>query len=120
MQRTQDTKMQNPSSNQSNSNPPSQALSQEDQRLLNQASQLVELLESQVYQELVLPKLMQLASEGYPKPQDFPNYEAMLPTYTFALGGTDKIKQLTDWLESQRDVANSIKTKQENRDKFAI
>jgi len=37
----------------------------------------------------------------------------MLPQYTFALGGTHKIKKFIDYLESQEQTLQSLKIKLE-------
>ena len=63
---------------------------------------------------------MALAQEGYPNPKDYQSNEKLLLDYTFATGGTDKIKQIIDFLEAQEQVASDIVKKQENKEKFAI
>jgi hypothetical protein len=44
----------------------------------------------------------------------------MLPKYTFALGGTDAIRRIKEWLEEQSLVAETLKEKYENRAKYQI
>lgn len=55
---------------------------------------------------------MQAAQEGYPNPKEYkdksqPN-EALLIDYTFATGGTAKIKEIIDFLEDQPNVITRI------------
>lgn len=40
----------------------------------------------------------------------------MLPGYTFALGGTKKIKEFLEWLESQPATGQAIKEKGQKKD----
>lgn len=75
---------------------------------LKEAQALVSLLQSEAYRVYLLPKLLTLAQEGYPNPKDFKTYEEMLPKYTFALGGTAKIKEVIAYLEDQKFVAERI------------
>jgi hypothetical protein len=77
-------------------------------------------MEQPVFKEVFLPKLLELAAEGYPNPKDFKTYEEMLPKYTFALGGTDAIRRIKEWLEEQSLVAETLKEKYENRAKYQI
>lgn len=44
----------------------------------------------------------------------------MLPKYTFALGGTDKIKKVVIEIEGAKDVIDRITKKYENKGKFKI
>ncbi len=110
--------MQKDSSNQQETQ--AQELSQEDQQLLAQASEILEFLQHPAWEKWVKPFLIQLSAEGYPKPQDFKTYEEMLPVYTFALGGTSSIKKFIDFLKSQESVASNINKKIEKKEAYAI
>jgi len=44
----------------------------------------------------------------------------MLPSYTFALGGTDKLKQIIEWIESQDQVMDTIIKKYAMKDSYGM
>lgn len=44
----------------------------------------------------------------------------MLPKYTFALGGTDAVKQFMDFINGQEQVKQTILTKAEDDKSYAI
>ena len=69
---------------------------------------------------MILPYLLSLAQQGYPQPKDFKTYDQMLPQYTFALGGTEKIKQFVEWVNSQEQVMTDIKRKYDNKEAYAM
>ena len=58
--------------------------------------------------------------EGYPKVSDNLSFEQMTPKYTYALGGTDKLKELLDFLNSQESVTKTILAKYETKESYKI
>lgn len=44
----------------------------------------------------------------------------MLPHYTFALGGTNAVKEFVTFLESQKQVVESLVKKYEKKEDYAI
>lgn len=44
----------------------------------------------------------------------------MLPKYTFALGGTNAVKELITFIESQKQVVESLLKKYEKKEDYAI
>jgi len=63
---------------------------------------------------------VELSQEGYPSPDEldnkghkkYKNYEEMLPEYTFACGGSDKIAKIIRFLNSQSDTVDEIRARQ--------
>lgn len=65
---------------------------------------------------------MDLAQQGYPKPKDFTGkeFKEIIPQYAVAVGGTDKIRQFIEWIDTQTETVKRIKEKYESDDKYAI
>ena len=97
---------------------------QSDQELLNQASFLMELMETQGWERYLKPFLLNLAQEGYPKPTEYqdksrPN-EALILAYTQKVGETEAVKKIFDFLGQQAGVAETIKAKDTKKNDYAI
>lgn len=59
---------------------------------------------------------MDLAQSGYPNPKDYQSNEKLIIDYTFATGGTAKIKELLSILEEQYGVIESLKQLQKQNE----
>lgn len=53
-------------------------------------------------------------------PDGTKTYDQMLPQYTFALGGSDAIKKLKDWLDDQAQVLKRLENKIKAKDEYTI
>ena len=101
-----------------------QTLTKEDQQALNQASMLVAFQESEVYQHLLKPFLVELLQEGWPNPKDYSNKpqptESLLLDYTRKIGEADAIKKVVAYIENQHTVIENLKRKQDTKEAFTI
>lgn len=63
---------------------------------------------------------MRLDKGKYPKPQDYKTKEEMILPYVEALGSTQAITAVIEFLESHTQLAAQIRQKSENRANYAI
>lgn len=58
--------------------------------------------------------------QGYPNPKDYQDYSQMLPKYTYALGGTEAIRQLVEFVEGARQVLEELAKRSDGREAHKI
>lgn len=63
---------------------------------------------------------MGLAQEDYPNPQEYQDKEKLILDYTFATGGTAKIKKILEYLKDQELVTKRIVDKAKTKDSYEI
>lgn len=81
---------------------------------------LLELSETPAYQRYLLPFLLNLAQDGYPKPKDYQSNEKLILDYTQKVGETEAVKKITDFISAQKGVIEAIKKKYDGKKDFAI
>lgn len=84
----------------------------------------MELVQGKAYQMYLKPFLVDLAAEGWPKPQEYQDkpqpQEALILAYTRKVGEADAIKKIVEYLETQNQVADRIKQKEADKDAYKI
>jgi hypothetical protein len=79
-----------------------------DKKLLEQAEQIIALADSAAYTNYIRPFLINLAQEGYPKPDEYKTFEELMIKYTRKTGETDAVKKIISYIESQHSVKETI------------